>query len=77
MQETLVAGAVIGTFALLLFLLERFTPLRSLKRPLLGRLVVNLSFAAVAFVTVSLTVRPAAKALLGSGPSTRPPPSPG
>lgn len=65
MQETLITGAVIGTFALLLFLLERFTPLRRLKRPLLGRLVVNLSFAAVAFATVSFTVRPAAEAVLG------------
>lgn len=65
MQETLITGAVIGAFALLLFLLERFTPLRRPKRPLLGRLLVNLSFAAVAFATVSLTVRPAAEAVLG------------
>jgi len=47
------------------FLSERFIFLRRLKRPLLGRLTVNLSFAAVAFVTVSLTVRPAAEAMLG------------
>jgi sterol desaturase/sphingolipid hydroxylase (fatty acid hydroxylase superfamily) len=65
MRETLIAGAVIGAFALLLFLSERFIPLRRVKRPLLGRLTVNLSFAAVAFVTVSLTVRPAAEAMLG------------
>jgi sterol desaturase/sphingolipid hydroxylase (fatty acid hydroxylase superfamily) len=65
MRETLIAGAVIGAFALSLFLLERFIPLRRVKRPLLGRLTVNLSFAAVAFVTVSLTVRPAAEAMLG------------
>jgi sterol desaturase/sphingolipid hydroxylase (fatty acid hydroxylase superfamily) len=65
MQETLITGAVLGSLALLLFLSERFIPLRRVKRPLLGRLTVNLSFAAVAFVTVSLTVRPAAEAMLG------------
>lgn len=65
MQEALMAGAVIGAFALSLFLLEIFIPLRRVKRPLLGRLIINLSFAAVAFVTVSLTVRPAAEAVLG------------
>jgi sterol desaturase/sphingolipid hydroxylase (fatty acid hydroxylase superfamily) len=65
MQETLMAGAVIGAFALSLLLLEIFIPLRRVKQPLLGRLIVNLSFAAVAFVTVSLTVRPAAEAVLG------------
>lgn len=65
MQAALMAGAVIGAFALSLFLLEIFIPLRRVKRPLLGRLIVNLSFAAVAFVTVSLTVRPAAEAVLG------------
>ena len=65
MQETLMVGAVIGAFTLSLFLLEIFIPLRRVKRPLLGRLIVNLSFATVAFVTVSLTVRPAAEAVLG------------
>jgi len=65
MQDTLIAGAVIGAFALSLFLLERFFPLRRVKRSLLGRLLVNLTFAAVAFVTVSFTVRPAAEATLG------------
>lgn len=65
MQETLITGAVIGTLALSLFLLERLFPLRTAKRPLAGRLLINLSFAAVAFVTVSLMVRPAAEATLG------------
>jgi sterol desaturase/sphingolipid hydroxylase (fatty acid hydroxylase superfamily) len=65
MQETLITGAVLGSLALLLFLSERYIPLRRVKRPLLGRLTVNLSFAAVAFLTVSLTVRPAAEAMLG------------
>lgn len=65
MQEALIIGAVFGALALSLFLMERLIPLRRVKRPLLGRLTVNLSFAAVAFVTVSLTVRPAAEAILG------------
>lgn len=65
MQEALVIGAVFGALALSLFVLERFIPLRRAKRPLSGRLMVNLSFAAVAFVAVSLTVRPAAEAMLG------------
>jgi sterol desaturase/sphingolipid hydroxylase (fatty acid hydroxylase superfamily) len=65
MRETFFIGAAIGGFAGLLFLLERVFPLRRAKAPLLGRLVVNLTYAAVAFVTVALTVRPAAEATLG------------
>jgi len=65
MRETLSVGAAIGAFALLLFLLERLFPLRRAKRPLAGRLLVNLSYAVLAFATVALTVRPAAEAMLG------------
>ena len=65
MQETLMVGSLIGILALSLFLLERLIPLRRAKRPLVGRLLVNLTFAAVAFVTVSLIVRPAAEVSLG------------
>lgn len=64
MRETLVAGAVIGGLASLLFLLERFIPLRRARRPLAGRLIVNLAFALLAFATVTLAVRPAAVAML-------------
>ena len=64
MRETLVAGAVIGGVASLLFLLERFIPLRRAKRPLAGRLIVNLTFAILAFATVTIAVRPAAVAML-------------
>jgi sterol desaturase/sphingolipid hydroxylase (fatty acid hydroxylase superfamily) len=64
MRETLVAGAVIGGFVSLLFLLERFVPLRRARRPLAGRFFVNLVFALLAFATVSLAVRPAAVAML-------------
>lgn len=65
MRNSLFWGAAVVVFALALFALERFFPLRRTKRPLTGRLLVNLSFAAVAFLTVSLAVRPAAEATLG------------
>ena len=65
MQETLIVGAAIGALALSLFILERCFALRRAKRPLAGRLIVNLIYAALAFATVALTVRPAAEALLG------------
>jgi hypothetical protein len=65
MRETLVVGAVIGGIAGFLFLLERFLPLRRAWSPLAGRLLVNLTFAAIAFATVALTVRPAAEVMLG------------
>jgi sterol desaturase/sphingolipid hydroxylase (fatty acid hydroxylase superfamily) len=65
MKPSLLWGVAVGAFALSLFVLERLFPLRRAGRPLAGRLLVNLTFAAVAFVTVSLTVRPAAQATLG------------
>jgi sterol desaturase/sphingolipid hydroxylase (fatty acid hydroxylase superfamily) len=65
MGDELWVGAGLGGFALLLFLLERCFPLRRPKRPLAGRLLVNLGFAGLAFVTVLLSVRPAALAMLG------------
>lgn len=65
MRESLIVGVAIGGFALLLFLLERLFPLRRPRRSLAGRLLVNLIFAAIAFATVALTVRPAAEAMLG------------
>ncbi|HAD05463.1 MAG: sterol desaturase [Desulfuromonadales bacterium GWC2_61_20] len=65
MRETLFAGAVIGGYFVILFLSERLLPLRRPRRSLVGRLLVNLIFAAVAFATVALTVRPAAEAMLG------------
>ncbi|WP_298266880.1 sterol desaturase family protein [Geobacter sp.] len=64
MRETLVVGAVIGGLASLLFLVERFIPLRRARHPLAGRLIVNLAFALIAFATVTLAVRPAAVATL-------------
>lgn len=55
MREMLVAGAVIGGIASLLFLLERLLPLRRASRPLVSRLVVNLAFASLAFLLMDLT----------------------
>lgn len=65
MRNSLFWGAAVGAFALALFVLGRLFPLRRAKHPLAGRLLVNLTFAAVAFVPVALTVRPAAEATLG------------
>jgi sterol desaturase/sphingolipid hydroxylase (fatty acid hydroxylase superfamily) len=46
--------------ALLLFLLERFFPLRSSTRSLLARLVVNVAISALTFVAAVALVQPAA-----------------
>ncbi len=65
MKISILYGSAIGLYALLLFAIERFFPLRTPTRKLLGRLIVNLTFAAVAFVVVSILVRPAAEWTLG------------
>ena len=64
MREMLVVGAVIGGIVSLLFILERFIPLRRATRPLSGRLIVNLAYALLALATVTVAVRPAAEATL-------------
>lgn len=64
MQEIFLVGMVIGGIVLILFLLERFIPLRQPRRPLAGRLLVNLAFAVIALVTVTAAVRPAAETVL-------------
>ena len=51
---------VVGLFALL-FLLERFLPLRMATRSLLARLVVNLAISALTFVAAAGLVQPAAR----------------
>lgn len=48
----------------LLFALERFAPLRTPRRPLLGRLLVNLLVSGSAFLTANVLVRPAVLATL-------------
>ena len=50
-----------GALALLLFLLERFLPLRKNARSLLGRLIVNIAISALTFVAAVTLVRPAAQ----------------
>src|SRR5437867_7495281 len=52
---------VIGALALLLFLLERFLPLRKNARSLLARLIVNIAISALTFVAAVTLVRPAAQ----------------
>lgn len=64
MKNTLLLGVAVTGFTLALFFLERRYPLRQASRPLIGRLVVNLVYALLAFLTVALTVRPAAEAML-------------
>jgi sterol desaturase/sphingolipid hydroxylase (fatty acid hydroxylase superfamily) len=54
---------VVGIFALL-FVLERFFPLRKRTCLLIGHLLVNLSISALAFFVAAILVRPAALATL-------------
>jgi sterol desaturase/sphingolipid hydroxylase (fatty acid hydroxylase superfamily) len=65
LKVSILYGSAIGFYALLLFAVERFYPLRAPTRQLLGRLTVNLTFAAIAFAVVSTLVRPAAEWTLG------------
>lgn len=54
----------LGSVLVLLFVIERFVPLRRPSRPLLGRLVVNVCISILAFAAAMLLVRPAAFATL-------------
>ncbi|HVR28986.1 MAG TPA: sterol desaturase family protein [Thermoanaerobaculia bacterium] len=63
--RALLGIAFLGGFGLLLFLLERLVPLRKETRSLFGRLVVNLSFSALALAAAALLVRPTVEATLG------------
>jgi sterol desaturase/sphingolipid hydroxylase (fatty acid hydroxylase superfamily) len=54
-------AALVGA-ALLLFLLERLVPLRAAKARLLGRLLVNLAFSALALAAATLLIGPAVEA---------------
>ena len=56
---------ILGTVFIFLFLLERLFPLRRRTCLLLRRLVANLFFAALAFATAAVTVRPVVLSLLG------------
>lgn len=51
----------VGSVALLLFLLERFFPLRKSARPLVARLIVNIALSAAAFGVAIAFVQPAAR----------------
>jgi sterol desaturase/sphingolipid hydroxylase (fatty acid hydroxylase superfamily) len=51
----------VGILALLLFLLERFFPLRKSTRSLLARLAVNVAISALTFVAAVALVQPAAR----------------
>ena len=60
-RQAQIAAALSALF-ILLFVLERFIPLRILRRPLLARLAVNLAASALAFGVALTIVRPAALA---------------
>lgn len=59
----LVAAVLVGV-GVLLFVLERAFPLRRRSRGLVGRLIVNLAFSALAFAAATLLVRPTVEASL-------------
>lgn len=61
-ERTWIVVAGLACVGLALFLLERVVPLREPKSRLVGRLVVNLAFSALALAAVALLVRPAVEA---------------
>jgi sterol desaturase/sphingolipid hydroxylase (fatty acid hydroxylase superfamily) len=64
MIDRTIFAIAIGLLLATLFVVERFLPLRTGTRPLLGRLVVNLAISALAFGTAMVLVRPAALSAL-------------
>lgn len=65
MRPALTAVAALVGAGLLFFLLERLLPLRAAKTRLLGRLLVNLTFSALALAAATLLVGPAVEASFG------------
>lgn len=64
-QRTLWIVALLAGAGLLFFLLERVLPLRESKSELLGRLLVNIVFSALALAAATWLVRPAVESCLG------------
>ncbi len=62
-RNLLLVGLLLG-FALVLFALERFRPLRRRTHGLIGRLAVNLVFSALAFGTAAVMIRPVVENLM-------------
>src|SRR5438093_3076405 len=60
MRPVTLTLAVTATLFCCLFALERTAPLRRRKRTLFGRLLLNLSMSAMAFIVAGVLVRPAA-----------------
>lgn len=60
MIDRAVFGIAIGLVLATLFVVERWLPLRLTRRPLLGRLLVNVGISALAFGVAMVLVRPAA-----------------
>lgn len=64
MRDQLTFAIAIVVLVGLLFVIERFAALRRSRRPLLGRLLVNVSLSALAFAVAMVLVRPAALAVM-------------
>jgi sterol desaturase/sphingolipid hydroxylase (fatty acid hydroxylase superfamily) len=64
MIPALITLLIVGSLFGMLFVLERFIPLRARKAELIARLVINLCFSALAFGVAAVLVRPAAQATL-------------
>ena len=62
LERTSLVVAGLAGVGLILFLLERFVPLRESKAQLMGRLLVNLAFSALALAAATLLVRPVVEA---------------
>jgi len=63
-SELLITGSVLSSLALILFVLERFVPLRIPRHALARRLLVNLSISALAIGVAAALVQPTATAML-------------
>src|SRR5258708_18216328 len=60
----LVTGLVLVSLFLILFVLERFVPLRTARHALARRLLINLSISALAIGTAAAMVQPTVTAML-------------
>ncbi len=64
-DRTILPLVALAAFGLLLFVLERVFPLRKATRGLIGRLIINLAFSALALATVYFLVRPVVEMSFG------------
>ena len=65
MSDQLAHAIALAVLVGLLFVIERFAALRQIRRPLLGRLLVNVGLSMLAFAVAMVWVRPVALGVLG------------